>query len=98
MDMSFTLADTIYRTNYDDLPVEAIEITKKDILDVLGTAIAGGNALGVNEIAGLIKEWGGKKESTVIGFGCKVPSANAALVNATMSHALDSRLPSVQVM
>ncbi len=89
MDMSFTLADTIYRTNYDDLPVEAIEITKKDILDVLGTAIAGGNALGVNEIAGLIKEWGGKKESTVIGFGCKVPSANAALVNATMSHALD---------
>jgi 2-methylcitrate dehydratase PrpD len=89
MDMSFTLADTIYRTSYDDLPVEAIEITKKDILDVLGTAIAGGNALGVNEIAGLIKEWGGKKESTVIGFGCKVPSANAALVNATMSHALD---------
>lgn len=89
MDMSFTLADTIYWTNYNDLSAEAIEVTKKDILDVLGTAIAGANALGISEIAGLIKDWGGKEESTVIGFDCKVPSANAALVNGTMSHALD---------
>jgi 2-methylcitrate dehydratase PrpD len=64
-------------------------MTKKDILDVLGVATAGSAALGVAEVAGLFKEWGGKKESTVIGFGCMLPSASAALVNGMMSHALD---------
>jgi 2-methylcitrate dehydratase PrpD len=89
MDVAFTLADNIVKVEYDQLPLESIDMTKKDILDVLGTMIAGSAALGVEEVGGLIKEWGGKKESTVVAFDCMVPSPNAALVNATMGHALD---------
>jgi len=89
MDVAFTLAENVVRVTYDDLNTVAVDMTKKDILDVLGVATAGSAALGVAEVAGLFKEWGGKKESTVIGFGCMLPSASAALVNGMMSHALD---------
>jgi len=89
MDVAFTLAEHVARIKYDDLNTVAIDMTKKDILDVLGVATAGSAALGVAEVAGLFKEWGGKKESTVIGFDCMVPAPSAALVNGMMSHALD---------
>jgi 2-methylcitrate dehydratase PrpD len=89
MDVAFTLAENVVRVTYDDLNSVAIDMTKKDILDVLGVATAGSAALGVAEVAGLFKEWGGKKESTVIGFDCMLPAPSAALVNGMMSHALD---------
>ena len=89
MDVAFKLAENIINTKYDELPLQAIDITKKDILDIIGTIIAGSTAQGVEEIGGLIKEWGGKEESTVIAFDWKVPSPNAAFVNAIMGHALD---------
>lgn len=89
MDVAFTLAENVVRVTYADLNALAVDMTKRDILDVLGVATAGSVALGVAEVAGLFKEWGGKKESTVIGYGCMLPSISAALVNGMMSHALD---------
>jgi 2-methylcitrate dehydratase PrpD len=89
MDAAFTLARNTVNVTYNDLPPVAVDMTKKDILDVLGTAVAGSAAPAAEEIAGLIKEWGGKQESTVIGFDCIVPSPSAAFINATMGHALD---------
>ena len=89
MDVAFTLAENVVRVGYNDLTPAAIDMTKKDIFDVLGVATAGSAALGVAEVAGLFKEWGGKKESTIIGFDCMAPSISAALVNGMMSHALD---------
>ena len=40
-------------------------------------------------IIDLVKEGGGKEESTIIGFGGKVPSWMAAFANGAMSHPLD---------
>jgi 2-methylcitrate dehydratase PrpD len=89
VDVSFTLARNVVNVNYSDLPADAIDMTKKDILDVLGTSLAGSIAPAVAETAGLIMEFGGKPESTIIGFDCRVPSPAAALVNVTMGHAMD---------
>lgn len=75
--------------DYEALPEEVVQQTKLDLLDVLGTTIAGSRAPGVGEIAELIEEWGGKKESDLICFDCKVPSENAAFLNGTMAHAMD---------
>ena len=66
-----------------------MEITKKFILDTLGVALAGSNAVGCKEVLNLITDWQGKEESTVIMYGNKVPSPNAALINSMMAHALD---------
>ncbi len=89
MDIAFTLAKHIVDLGFDQLPQAAVDATKKDILDILGTMVAGSNAPGVIELAQLVGEWGGKPESTVVAFDRKVPSPFGALVNAAMGHALD---------
>lgn len=89
MDAAYALAKNLVTVNYDDIPHEVVEVTKKQILDILGVALGGSSRPGVRELAELISEWGGKEESTVFCFGHKVPAPNAAQVNATMGHALD---------
>ena len=87
MDIIEMLIQNIIDTKYENLPKEAIEATKKGILDTLGCIIGGASEC-QGEV-GLVKEWGGKEESTILVFGGKVPAANAAWVNSDMAYALD---------
>jgi len=89
MDAAYALAKNLVTVNYENIPQDVVDITKKQILDILGVALGGSSRPGVKELAELISEWGGKEESTVLCFGHKVPAPNAAQVNATMGHALD---------
>jgi len=89
MDAAYSLAKNLVTVNYEDIPREVVEATKKHILDILGVALGGSSRPGVRELAELVGEWGGKEESTILCFGRKVPAPNAAQVNATMGHALD---------
>ncbi len=89
MDAAYSLAKNLVTVNYDDIPHEVVEVTKKQILDILGVALGGSSRPGVRELAELVGEWGGKEESMVLCFGYKAPAPNAAQVNATMGHALD---------
>ena len=89
-DISLDLSRNIAKVTYDDLPPEAIQCTKKCILDTLGVTVAGGALVdGPSRIVDLVKEWGGKEESTIIGYGGKVPCVMAAFANGAMAHALD---------
>jgi 2-methylcitrate dehydratase PrpD len=74
---------------YEDIPREAIQTTKMEILDTLGVLVAGFNAAGCKTIVNLVNDWGGKKESTILAYGGKVPAHNAALVNSIMARAQD---------
>jgi 2-methylcitrate dehydratase PrpD len=89
MDAALLFAKNFASVNYKDLPHEVIEATKRQILDTLGVMLGGSSREGVKQLVELITEWGGKEESTILAFGYKVPSPNAAQVNATMGHALD---------
>jgi len=89
MDIIEKLVKTVVNTKYEDLPQEAVEVTKRDILDTFGVLIAGATAQGCETIVDLIKDWGGKRESTILIHGGKVPAYNAALANSTMARALD---------
>lgn len=89
MDAIFTYAKFIKGTNYDALPREIVEITKKFILDTLGVAVAGSSAPGCREIVDEVKAWGGRQDSTILIHGGKVPAQNATFVNSSMAHALD---------
>ncbi len=80
MDCSYALARNVVDTKYEDLPVEVVEVTKNSILDTIGVILAG-STLGEEGLKGiieLVKQGGGKKESTIIGFGDKVVSWMAA--------------------
>jgi len=77
----------LIETNYDELPAEAVDATKKQILDMLGVMVAGSTCSLSDEIKGLvdmIRDWGGKEESTIIAFGGRVPAHNAAFVNGIL--------------
>jgi len=83
------LSRNIIAARYDNLPTEAIDAAKKCVIDTLGVTIAGSTAQGCETIAKMVREWGGRQESTVLAYGDHVPSPNAAWVNATMARALD---------
>ena len=88
MDASYLFARNFVSTEYEALPPEVVEATRKEILDLLGVAwwrLSGR----CNAVCELVKQWGGKQESSIIGSSCRVPAPNAAQANATMAHALD---------
>ncbi|MFC1929819.1 hypothetical protein ACFLW6_03020 [Chloroflexota bacterium] len=50
------LVQNITDTNYNTLPIDVVEATKKQILDTLGTTIAGSTLPKIKELVGLVKE------------------------------------------
>jgi len=89
MDVTLEFVKNFVNTRYEDLPSEAVEAAKKEVLDSLATAVGGSKRPGVPELVDMVKEWGGKEQSTVIAYGFKCPAPNAAQINGTMIHALD---------
>jgi 2-methylcitrate dehydratase PrpD len=89
MDAIVPLARNFVNKRFKDIPPEVVQDTKKSILDTLGALIAGTGAPGCPEIVGQVLEWGGREESTVLGYRKKVPVHLAALANGTMARAVD---------
>lgn len=75
---------------FDDLPAEVIEKAKFILRDGIGNQIAASAvAEPVARMVELVREWGGAPESTVVGYGFKVPAPHAALCNAMMGHGVE---------
>lgn len=89
MDAVFDFVDNFVDKKYSDIPEAAIDAAKKEVLDTLGVALAGSSSLGIKELIELAKEWGGRQQSTILGYGLSMPTPIAAQVNASMAHALD---------
>ena len=89
MEIETLLAQYASDTKYEDLPKGPIEVIRNVVLTVLGTTIAGATAQGCETLVNQTKEWGGKKEATILIHGGRVPAHNAALVNSVMARALD---------
>ena len=89
MDILERLVKNVIKTDYKDLPEDTIKITKLAILDTIGCMMAGFEAPGCFPLREQVLEWGGKKESTIMIYGDRVPCPNAAFVNSTMARALD---------
>ncbi|MFH1486223.1 MAG: MmgE/PrpD family protein [Chloroflexota bacterium] len=89
-DVAELLAKSVVEVTYDDLSDDTVEVTKRSILDTMGVATAAsGLAPELIGVVDLVKEAGGKEESTIWGFGGKVPAWMAAFANGAMAHALD---------
>jgi len=89
-DISFILARNIATTNYVDIPGNVVDSTKRNILDTLGVMVGGsGVNPGVGEVVKLVKEIGGREESSILVFDGKVPVIMAAFANGSMGHVLN---------
>lgn len=73
----------------DGMPVEVVDLVKRDLFDTLACAVAGYSAAGVSELTALVSGWGGAGEAAIWGAGLRVPAHHAAWVNGMMSHARD---------
>jgi 2-methylcitrate dehydratase PrpD len=88
-DAAWPLAQHVCRTGYVDLPVSAVESARRDILDTFGCMLGGSGSPGIDELFAVIARWGGREESRVLLRGARLPAPQAALLNASMGHALD---------
>jgi 2-methylcitrate dehydratase PrpD len=83
------LAQRITATRYDDLPDDVREMTRQCVLDWLAVTLAGTREDLSRILVDEAVEQGGKPAARLIGTSIRVPTQQAALVNGSMSHALD---------
>jgi 2-methylcitrate dehydratase PrpD len=88
-DPAWPLARHVCGTGYADLPASAVEAARRDILDTFGCMLGGSGAPGIGELFAVVSRWGGLAESRVVLRGARLPAPQAALLNASMGHALD---------
>ena len=83
------LARHIVATGYEDLPRNVIETVKWFLLDTFGTAWAGTNAPGAEELRRTVFADCGDGAASVLASSKKVPPGSAALLNGMYAGALD---------
>ncbi len=89
-DISHDFARLITQTTYDGIGPASRERAKQSIMDTLGVMIAASSLTsGIKPVADLTFEMAGREESSVLGFGGRVPALNAAFLNGAMAHCLD---------
>ncbi len=88
-DFSGEFSDFAANLSVADLSSEVIDAAKANIFDTTACATGGYSADGVQDLAGLVTDWGGKPEATIWCTDRRVPAPMAAWVNGMMSHARD---------
>jgi 2-methylcitrate dehydratase PrpD len=87
--LAYRFAKFLEKLNYDFVPREVVDATKSYILDWFGCAIGGYGVPSSQSIIRVARELNGRADSTVLGAGDKMDPSLAAMVNGTMSHALE---------
>jgi 2-methylcitrate dehydratase PrpD len=72
-----------------DLPTATRIATCNDILDTFGCLLGGSGAPGIAELDRIVGGWGGSAQSQVMLWHRRLPAPQAAMLNASMAHALD---------
>ncbi|MBS0532128.1 MAG: MmgE/PrpD family protein [Proteobacteria bacterium] len=88
--LTMRFAEHLAALKFENIPAEVVSKAKYIIRDGIGNEIAA-SAISepANKVIELVKEWGGAPQSTIIGHGVKVPTPNAAMVNAMMGHGIE---------
>lgn len=89
MNVTETLARFVLDASYESFSKETIHQGKRCFIDLIGV-ILGGCKQPLSEILlETIKEFGGKPQATILGYGLKTDLINAAMINGSIAHALD---------
>lgn len=87
--ISRQIAEYAVNLKYKDLPENVVHEVKRYLYDSIGCAYGAYHTKDVNIIRNIYKKMKGAKESTLIGFGDKLPAVNTTLINSLMIRALD---------
>ncbi|MBN1849579.1 MAG: MmgE/PrpD family protein [Deltaproteobacteria bacterium] len=89
MNVTDTVAGFIAESSFDRFPEKVVEVAKQAILDWVAVTLGGASDPVAKILIDHIEEIGGEKQSTILGYGIRTSTLNAALVNGAMSHILD---------
>jgi len=89
MSIIVELVRNVLETPFERFDPSETDRARAKLIDVVGCIIGGANAPGCSMLVDLMREWGGKKEGTILIHGVKVPLHNAALVNSVMARSYD---------
>lgn len=88
-DIAYKLAEYAATLKAEDIPVAAVEATKRDLYDTLACGFAGPTAKGIRELMEFAEECGGAEQATTFVFGKKFPAQITAMLNTIMMHGCD---------
>lgn len=83
------LSANVLNTRYENFDQETLDNAGLRMMDVIGCLIGGANADGNLALTNLVKDWGGKKESTICIYGGKAPAHNTAMLNSIFARSFD---------
>jgi 2-methylcitrate dehydratase PrpD len=83
------LAEWVSEAQYEDLPSDVVEFTKLRILDVIGLALAGAETPFGRSTIAAAKVLSPPGPARIFGTGDAIAAPTAALVNASLSQALE---------
>ncbi|MFC2070385.1 MmgE/PrpD family protein [Chloroflexota bacterium] len=89
MNICEQLVENILGTHFETFTPDDVENAKNRIIDVIGCTVIGANFPPSSMLAELVKDWGGKDESTILVHGVRAPAQNVGLVNTVMARLLD---------
>ncbi len=74
---------------FADIPDDVISSVKDHILDTIGATLAAHERESTKMVVDYVRSMQGKNESTILGYGDRVPAANAALANGIIGHSVE---------
>ncbi len=83
------LARYIVDLKYEDLPQATVQAAKGAVLDQWGIMLMGSTLPWTQPSYEVVRELGGKPESTIVGYGTRVSAPDAAFVNANFAHSCE---------
>lgn len=89
MEPELQLAHFVHSLTYAAIPKEALDVVRRMLLTVLGTAVAGAGEEGAQPMRDFVACEHARGAATVWIFGDQASPSGAALVNGVMSRALD---------
>lgn len=87
--ISRRIAEYAVGLTYEQIPAEVIHEVKRYLYDSIGCAYGAMNTKDVRIIKEILDESAGAEQASIIGYGNKMPAANAALLNSLMIRSLD---------
>jgi 2-methylcitrate dehydratase PrpD len=83
------LVSNVLDIRFEDFDPATVDYAKIRIIDTVGALVGGLHSSGADMMLDMVREWGGRPESTVLGASEKLPAANAVLAMGVMARSND---------
>ena len=89
MSWATNVSEAWSKISFEKMPKEVVKKAKMRFLDIIGITVAASKMKFAGVVFDISKKFGSGGESTVFGFGEKLPIPSAVFANGTFAHGID---------